>query len=515
MNKSTLSITYLIISFILISSGLVFGASQVIAYFYTGANIENIYLVDTKSVNEYHQPKIEWQPVANEGRKMEKRTLGKIADDYIASYFHIQQVLRTGETQGVEDYFTDTAREYVYKLVDYHQKSGQSSRGTTISHEARLDFYSTDGTILTLTDRVVSFKKMSVDDQYITFYDTSEYQAMLILEDNFWRIRHLVKGDYFDDSIHPIDRLNPDSLFSQLPMSFKIKCLNYYPMEYPWTEMWGAYDKIDFPTDFKKISTLGFNTLRVFVPFEEFGAVDVDQKQLANLMALLDLAEAHDLKVIVTLFDFFRGYHIEEWTLSDRHAETIVNRIKEHPALLAWDAKNEPDLDFEEFGEDTVVDWLHFIVSRIRMYDPKTPITIGWSQPEAMETLDSEVDFLSFHYYRAPEDLFPILDFMNPDKPLFIGETGAHSFSALWYPYRQDEAYQLNYYKEIGKVIDNNNLHYAFWTLYDFKKIPPNVAGKWPWQKGPQKSYGIIDSKGNQKPIYEWVKKFNQKKDAK
>ena len=179
-------------------------------------------------------------------------------------------------------------------------------------------------------------------------------------------------------------------------------------------------------------------------------------------------------------------------------------------AFLAWDVKNEPDLDFENIGKEEVIDWLNFIIYRIRMYDPDTPITIGWSQPEALVHLENQVDFLSFHYYRDPQDLPEILKTMEISKPIFLGETGTHSFDKWWYPFKHSEDYQLDYYQSIGAVIEDFDLHYAFWTLYDFQTIPSNVAGKWPWQKGPQKSFGIIKYDKSPKPIFQWIKTFNQ-----
>ncbi|GAW89159.1 glycosyl hydrolase family 5 [Flavobacterium psychrophilum] len=47
------------------------------------------------------------------------------------------------------------------------------------------------------------------------------------------------------------------------------------------------------------------------------------------------------------MFDFYSDYTLESWTLTSRHAEKIVSEFKKHKAVLAWDIKNEPNLDFE------------------------------------------------------------------------------------------------------------------------------------------------------------------------
>ena len=229
----------------------------------------------------------------------------------------------------------------------------------------------------------------------------------------------------------------------------------------------------------------------------------------------MNIAQEQDIKVIVTLFDFFLGYAVEEWSISDRHAEQLINQLKYHPALLAWDIKNEPDLDFENVGRDVVTEWLKFMLQRIRSYDPETPLTIGWSQPEEVKTLQDYVDLYSFHYYRKPEDLSPILNSFEFNKPLFIGETGSHTFDRWWYPFKRDDEDQLSYLKDITEIIDSYELHYAFWTLYDFENIPNNVSGKWPWKKGPQKRYGLIRADDSSKPAYQLIKDFNSYLDEK
>lgn len=38
--------------------------------------------------------------------------------------------------------------------------------------------------------------------------------------------------------------------------------------------------------------------------------------------------KAEKLKVIVTLFDFYGDYSVLDWTLNQRHAETIVAALK-------------------------------------------------------------------------------------------------------------------------------------------------------------------------------------------
>ncbi|MEL7148018.1 MAG: cellulase family glycosylhydrolase, partial [Bacteroidota bacterium] len=210
------------------------------------------------------------------------------------------------------------------------------------------------------------------------------------------------------------------------------------------------------------------------------------------------------------LFDFFLGYRVDTWTLSDQHLRQVVNGVKDHPALFAWDLKNEPDLDFEQSGELEVVEWLRFIAQRLKTYDAEHLITIGWSQPEYASKLSDLMDFLSFHFYREPAVLTEFLaEPSNADKPLFVGEMGIHSFNGWWFPFRKSQADQQEYVASLLEVIKEHEISYGFWTLYDFRQVPSNVAGKLPWRKNPQKHFGLIDTKGREKEVYNTILDYN------
>ncbi len=100
------------------------------------------------------------------------------------------------------------------------------------------------------------------------------------------------------------------------------------------------------------------------------------------------------------MFDFYGNYELKDWTLTQRHAQTIVTAFKDHRALFGWDIKNEPDLDFESRTQENVLAWLEEMIIRIRSWDPKHPVTIGWSSAEAAQNLGEQVNFVSFHYYQ-------------------------------------------------------------------------------------------------------------------
>ena len=93
---------------------------------------------------------------------------------------------------------------------------------------------------------------------------------------------------------------------------------------------------------------------------------DLIANKLDKLKLVLDTALKQNIKVVITLFDFYGNYDVLDWTLNQRHAERIVETFKDHEAILAWDIKNEPNLDFESRGKENVIAWLDFMLILIK-----------------------------------------------------------------------------------------------------------------------------------------------------
>jgi len=473
---------------------VVFGFSQALVFFKTGAAKETMLLLTSKHIKTVYQPKVFWlDEQLAEGREFEKATKTKV----------------------LEDYFTDKAREALLEVNQYYEQNDQSVSGTTISHEVRPRFYAEDGTLVVLSDQVISYNKLTENGVSLSYYDTARYQVMLLLEDNYWRIRHKVKSEKKPRITEEKEEESntykiSGNRFLAAGQPFSLKCINYYPSENPWMDMWENFDSAVIKKDLERIKKMDFNAIRIFVPFEQFGKGQVVESRLEQLNELLSITDSLDIKVIVTLFDFFLDYQVEKWTVSDRHAEQLIKSVMVHPSLFAWDVKNEPDLDFDSFGKEEVEAWLYFMIRRIKAYDPIHFVTVGWSQPEVSQDLLSEVDFTSFHFYREPGELSDYLANSTPTgKPVFLGETGMHSYESWWFPFSKSEEEQSQYVSDVLKIVTENQLNYGLWTLYDFKRVPSNVAGKAPWKKLPQKRYGMIDHKGREKKIYNIIVNYN------
>jgi len=507
-NKLTRNIyrALLIASFLAINGLILSGISSVLSYLNTGADKSSMLHLEVP-MEKVYAPKVTWGPLDNPGRPMEKQTLQEIERDYLNAW-HVRNIAyKKNDRYGIADFYTDSARARIFEHIDLNIKNKNSIKETSLEHFPELDFYSEDGTLVVFTDKNVErYQEIYEGDSLLLKQkDTASYQIMMLLEDGFWRIRHLQK-------IIPEKIKSPNitrSIDTILNTVKDIKGLNYYPKENPWDTFGKKFNDTIIGNDFKIIKNMGLNTIRIFIQYEDFGKAEIKLEKLNRLIKTMDLALEHDLKVMITLFDFYGDYDVANWTLTQRHAETIVTALKNHRALFGWDIKNEPDLDFDSRGRERVLSWLSEMNTKIKQWDPNHPITIGWSSPEAAINLADEIDFVSYHYYREPKDYLIAhnqLKSIVKNKPLLLQEYGYSSYDGFWNMYMGSEKAQVDYYKNMQSNLSNGKVPFMFWTLYDFEKVPSTVAGSLPWRTRKQHYFGCIDLDGNKKEIYNHLK---------
>lgn len=494
--NKTLYRILLLAGFILINTAILFGISQVIAYLNTGADRSKMVHLDTTKERNY-VPEVIWQSLENPGRPIEDASKRKIEEDYLDAWYVKNTAYSTGNDAGIFDHYTASARQKVRAHITQLKTEDTYIESTTIAHHLSLEFYSADGTLAVLTDRNVrGVEHIFKGDQFLYERKFNEdYRIILLLEDGFWRIRHFEKI-----AAHKEAALPPaPSLEVQL-----LEGINYYPQKTPWDTFGTEFEATVFETDFRIIKDLGLNSLRVFIGYQDFGAANVIEEKLLKLEVLLDEAQKRELKVMLTLFDFYGDYDIQDWTLTNKHVHSIVGRVKDHPALLGWDLKNEPDLDFKSRGGREVRSWLSQSRDYLKLLDPSHPITIGWSSPEAATYLIDEVDVVSYHFYRDLEELAAAHQKVTASttKPVILQEFGLSSYHGIWNVLGADEEDQAVYYQDFFKIQKRDSIHYLSWTLYDFKGIPNRVAGRLPWRKHKQAFFGIIDTLGVKDDAY-------------
>ncbi|MEW7278701.1 cellulase family glycosylhydrolase [Aquimarina sp. 2201CG1-2-11] len=501
-------------SFIGVLMILIFGISQILSYLNTGADRSTM-LHQSLQKEKVYFPKLVWKDTLNPGRPIEKQTLLDIEQDYLNAWYIRNVAYQTNTIDGVEDYYTKNARQHIYNLVAYNRDRDIEIHSTTLDHSISLDFYSADGQLAVISDNQVQEYQRVYQKQQLQLEEKlqSNYQMLLLLEDGFWRIRHMVKKSVDDRKL--INRTQENGFANIIDgkiylnnKQYKIKGINYYPQETPWNMFGDHFDSKVIAKDFDIIKKAGLNTVRIFVPYKIFGRGKVRPEMLDQFEQVLDNAASKNLQVIVTLFDFYGDYSVLDWTLTHRHAEQIVSSFKDHKAILAWDIKNEPNLDFASRKKENVVAWLSEMIDQIRQYDSNHLITIGWSDMTSAAILQDKVDMVSFHYYKNIDDFETNYQQLvsKIDKPLVLQEFGLSSSRGLWSPFGASEKTQAHYYEQFQKINQQNDIHYLSWTLYDFKEVPSSVVGKLPWRKHKQKHFGFIDSNGKKKPAFEFIR---------
>ncbi len=510
-NKTLLRIT-LIVSFLGVNALILFGISSVWSYLNTGAERSERLHLDLEQEVTY-APTVKWDTAQVVGRSMEKETLSKIERDYLNSWLVKNTAFYSNNPYGVADYFTYSARAKIYDILEFNKANGNTFEQTSLEHHPQLKFYSADGTQIAFTDHNVRlYRKSFLEGKpMLSHTDTESYQVIMLLEDGFWRVRHFVK---IPDAI-ATEKQNVLPEKTEATLIPEIKGINYYPKDTPWDTFGIKYNDSIITSDFRIIRKMGLNTVRIFIPYANFGGAEVDRAKLQKVRSLLDIALEQDLKVMVTLFDFYGNYEVADWTMTYHHAQSIVLALKDHPALLAWDLKNEPDLDFESRGKENVLAWLEELAVQIKKWDPTHPFTVGWSSPEAATNLSDKLDFVSFHYYKDVEDFlmaYKVLrDSVQPSKAVVLQEYGISSYGGIWNVFRGSEDKQASYYNLMQSLLQQESVPYLFWTLYDFEEVPTSVVGRLPWRRQPQKYFGCFDNEGKEKKSYELLRNTAKK----
>jgi len=299
----------IILSFLALNGLIIFGISSVLGFLNTGAERSTMLHAEIKGTRMY-LPKIIWDTTNVEGRPIEKERLQEIERDYLNAWYVKQVALSTNKDDGIADYYTDSARVNLFKNLKFNKKEKLHFKSTSVEHHPKLEFYSADGQFIMFIDKnVVEYRHSFLDEQSIaTVTDTATYKVIMLLEDGFWRIRHQVRIAPENVEVGKKAQLNWKVENKQLLYKgnpFNIKGINYYPQATAWDLFGEDFDSDILASDFTIIKNAGLNTLRIFVPYDDFGKADVKEEKLKKLLILMDLAEKLDLKVVVCLFDFY------------------------------------------------------------------------------------------------------------------------------------------------------------------------------------------------------------------
>ncbi|MBZ0283651.1 MAG: cellulase family glycosylhydrolase [Anaerolineae bacterium] len=265
--------------------------------------------------------------------------------------------------------------------------------------------------------------------------------------------------------------------FSAGGVSFVARGVNYYPARYPWRRFLTQADLQTVDSEFTLMRGAGLNTLRIFLWNEalftcpQYGAVPIVDN-FARLDAIIHNAAQQGFRLIVTLNDL---PDLENLSLYDNLIHTIaqtqfiIERYRDEAAILAWDLRNEGDIDYGslspsggKFPRQIVLDWLSQTAAQVRERDSNHLITAGWLHDAGATAPD--VDFVSFHHW---EDAARMRDRLAEiravtDKPVLLEEFGYSTFRVS----PEDQARLLT---EVSTAAESEGLlGWLVWTAFDF-----------------------------------------------
>jgi endo-1,4-beta-mannosidase len=225
---------------------------------------------------------------------------------------------------------------------------------------------------------------------------------------------------------------------------------------------------------------------------------------------LIHAAANHDLHIILTLNDTpdLTDYPLyANPTHTQAQTRFIVERYRDEPAILAWDLRNEGDIDYgsrdgpllAKFPRWQVLHWLADTSDLVRELDSNHLITAGWMKDAAATA--PHVDFVSFHHWWDGDDLRRrIADLHDAtDKPVLVEEFGYSTF------FISENQQADNIRAIIDAAASEAVLGWMIWTAFDFPLDSTCMPPACPDLENPEHYYGIWHSDYTPKPAAEVV----------
>lgn len=225
-------------------------------------------------------------------------------------------------------------------------------------------------------------------------------------------------------------------------MKFRLG-VNYWPASSA-MYWWRRFDRAEVVRDFARIRSAGFDSVRIFLLWEDFQPHPgrASPAALESLLSVADAASAEGLSLVPTLFtghmsgvNWLPAWAIEPGSppgrfriVSGEHvvdgkprswfddagvvesqvllAREVAASLRAHPALWAYDLGNENSNCSTPATRESGIAWLEAISGAIRAADPVHPITIGLHMEDLEENrrlgpaeAARVCDFLCMHGY--------------------------------------------------------------------------------------------------------------------
>ncbi len=290
----------------------------------------------------------------------------------------------------------------------------------------------------------------------------------------------------------------------------QIKGVNYYPQWRPWGAMWKGWDGPQMERELRAArDQLGINTVRLMVPYNFFSEKDGDgvvtPKMIRRLREAVQIAGSLNMRVIVTLFDFFESFPGPGTGTEAKNLEylrALIPNFADDDRILAWDLHNEPDnYSIWKAGDpQKVLRWLGRMADEVHVLAPRQLVTVGMGRasnlwlpgPDGRRVIDYS-DVVSMHTYDAgtvAQELNQLR--AQTAKPIIIEEFGWPTGPGCMENY--SETTQVRLYQAVLSAAKDRTSGVVAWTLRDYDAGP---TSRWDTFED---NFGLIRPNGSLKP---------------
>jgi endo-1,4-beta-mannosidase len=341
--------------------------------------------------------------------------------------------------------------------------------------------------------------------------------------------------------------------------------VNYWPRSSAMA-MWSRFDAGEIDEDFARIAALGLDVVRFFLTWETFQPrpSDVAPEALAQLEILLERAYARGLRVMPTLFcghmsgvnwlpewtleageraSRFRtiaGGRVTQRTIGDFYTGELLEaqrtfvrelggRVREHPAILAWDLGNEFSNLRAPHSVHEADHWSAALTHDL-FESSNLPVTGGTHgedlsedrnvrlsslcEPWKYATMHGYPAYSSFARGTADPEVVPFLFELSEafaHKSVLFSEFGnpacpPESHDAAGIPCL-DEAAMADYAREVLERLHARGALGALWWCWtDYAR---ELEGTPPFDEAPHElRFGIVRDDGSEKPVAKVLSEF-------
>ncbi|EKP95544.1 beta-galactosidase trimerization domain-containing protein [Thermaerobacter subterraneus] len=302
--------------------------------------------------------------------------------------------------------------------------------------------------------------------------------------------------------------------------------------------MWQDWQPEAIAAELRALAAAGCRVVRFFLRWVHFQPEEdrVDPTALARLKAFCDLAHGVGLAVIPT---FFTGHMSgENWDVPWRRGRcpytdpamlraqvrlirAVAETIGHHPALLAWDLANEPDIFARPPSPDAGWLWCRLLYRELKSVTPGVPVTLGIHVASLVDDcgfrpadVAEAADFLCMHLYPIyspwcpdpvgtirPNLLVPFGDRLVAamgQRPALAEEFGGTTL--MMSPARHGRYLSA----VLGSLLLHGSMGAVAWCGLDFRCQEDLPYDSTPYEV----AFGILDDQGRPKPAGEAFGRF-------